>query len=92
MIAQILPNCIFVSMNYKIKSFGIAREILGGKEVWLEVSGNTVASLRQHLSQNYPKLDDLRSLFIAVNQKYADDRSELKESDEIALIPPVSGG
>jgi molybdopterin converting factor subunit 1 len=79
-------------MNYKIKSFGIARDILGGKEVTLAVPGNTVASLRLHLTQKYPKLEDLRSLFIAVNQKYADDHLELLESDEIALIPPVSGG
>jgi molybdopterin converting factor small subunit len=31
-------------------------------------------------------------LFIAVNQNYAADDAALKETDEIVLIPPVSGG
>jgi sulfur-carrier protein len=79
-------------MNYKIRTFGVARDILGGKEVMIALPGDTVADLRKYLSGNYPKLDDLRSLFIAVNQKYADDHAKLNETDEIALIPPVSGG
>jgi molybdopterin synthase sulfur carrier subunit len=41
---------------------------------------------------NYPALEKLRSLFIAVNQQYAEDNQSINETDEIALIPPVSGG
>jgi molybdopterin synthase sulfur carrier subunit len=40
----------------------------------------------------YPNLKGLKSLLIAVNNEYAEDSVELLESDEIALIPPVSGG
>ncbi len=79
-------------MKYKIKTFGIARDILGAKEVGLEVNGNQVADLRKHLSVHYPALNDLNSLLIAVNLSYAGDDTQLKESDEIVLIPPVSGG
>ena len=79
-------------MNYRIKAFGIAHDILGAKEVNLDVAGNQVLSLRKHLSENYPALKGLNSLFIAVNQSYAADETELKETDEIVLIPPVSGG
>ena len=79
-------------MKCRIKTFGIARDILGGKEVVLEIKGNTVADLRIDLSKRYPKLESLNSLFIAVNQNYAEGETELKETDEIALIPPVSGG
>jgi molybdopterin converting factor subunit 1 len=79
-------------MKYRIRTFGIASEILGGKVVTLDINGHTVAELRQHLSRNYPALEGLKSLFIAVNQHYADDKTELKETDEIAIIPPVSGG
>ena len=78
--------------QYTIKTFGIARDILGGREVTIEIDGQSVADLRKHLISNYPQLKELRSLFIAVNQNYADDTQGLSESDEIALIPPVSGG
>lgn len=79
-------------MKLRIKTFGIARDIMGGKEVEVEISGNTVSLLRSSLIQKYPELENLRSLFIAVNQNYSEDTTELIESDEIALIPPVSGG
>ena len=78
--------------KYKIKAFGITKDILGGKETVVEVSGNTVSELKQELYTRYPKLTGLRSLYIAVNNDYADDTQQLKTDDEIALIPPVSGG
>jgi molybdopterin converting factor small subunit len=49
--------------------------------------------LRRALAERYPALAPLleRSA-IAVNHDFADDSSILRESDEIAVIPPVSGG
>jgi molybdopterin converting factor subunit 1 len=79
-------------MNYKIKTFGIARDILGGREMEVTLAGRTVGELRAFLIENHPELKDLRSLFIAVNNAYAPDAQYLEETDEIALIPPVSGG
>jgi sulfur-carrier protein len=79
-------------MKVKVKTFGISRDILGGREVKVDIHGNTVADLRKSLSAQFPALDKLNSLFIAVNQNYAEDSTHLNESDEIALIPPVSGG
>jgi len=76
----------------KIKTFGVARDMMGGKEVVVKVAGSDVASLRRALMTNYPALEKLRSLFIAVNQQYAEDNQSINETDEIALIPPVSGG
>ena len=78
--------------RYRVKAFGIAREILGGKETAVDMDGQTVASLRRQLLEKYPDLAGLRSLLIAVNNTYADDHQILSESDEIAVIPPVSGG
>jgi molybdopterin synthase sulfur carrier subunit len=78
--------------TYKVIAFGITKDILGGKETVVEVDGSTVAALRRSLSKKYPQLEGLRSLFIAVNQAYAEDEDALRETDEIALIPPVSGG
>lgn len=80
-------------MKCTIKAFGITKDILGKRELVLEVdSGSTVADLRHRLQGSYPALVGLKSLFIAVNNSYADDAKPLQESDEIALIPPVSGG
>lgn len=78
--------------RYTIKAFGITKEILGGKEMVVEVNGTTVAELRHYLNEKYPQLIGLRSLFIAVNNSYAQEDTNLNETDEIALIPPVSGG
>jgi molybdopterin converting factor subunit 1 len=79
-------------MKYKVKAFGVTKDILGGKEMVVEVAGQTVADLRKQLLTDYPKLEGLRSLMIAVNNTYADQTDMLQENDEIALIPPVSGG
>ncbi|MGC1242188.1 MAG: MoaD/ThiS family protein [Chryseosolibacter sp.] len=48
--------------------------------------------MRSALKQRYPSLLDIRSLMIAVNNAYAEDDLSIADSDEIALIPPVSGG
>lgn len=79
-------------MKYRIKTFGVTREIIGDREKVIETNGQTVAELRKTLHQQYPELTGLRSLLIAVNNEYAEDTTELQESDEIGLIPPVSGG
>ncbi len=79
-------------MNVKIKAFGITKDIVGAREIDFETSGQTVAAMRQALNNKYPALLNLNSLLIAVNNSYADDILILKETDEIALIPPVSGG
>ena len=78
--------------KFVIKTFGITRDIVGSREAVVEVEGNDVASLRKVLKTRYPSLAGLRSLMIAVNNSYAEDDLSIGESDEIALIPPVSGG
>jgi sulfur-carrier protein len=76
----------------KVKAFGVTKDILGGKENVIEMEGTTVADLKTLLKQQYPQLNGLRSLFVAVNHQYVEDTHILSERDEIALIPPVSGG
>jgi molybdopterin synthase sulfur carrier subunit len=78
--------------KYTIKAFGVTKDILGGREVAFEMEGKTVGELRTELSGRYPKLIGLKSLYIAVNNNYAEESKPLAETDEIALIPPVSGG
>ena len=80
-------------MKYKINLFGITRDIVGGNitEIEMGESANVQAILGK-LKTNYPKLKDIKSLLVAVNSEYADSDLVLSEKDEIALIPPVSGG
>ncbi|MDO7908481.1 molybdopterin converting factor subunit 1 [Paenibacillus sp. JX-17] len=53
----------------------------------------TAGSLKTKLAEQYPDAASLiRTSFVAVNQEYTPDAAPLKEDDEIALIPPVSGG
>ncbi|MCA6380262.1 MAG: MoaD/ThiS family protein [Cytophagales bacterium] len=79
-------------MNIKVKAFGICKDILGAREVALEFDGELVEDLRKELACKFPDVEKLNSLLIAVNEAYAEDDLVLKESDTVALIPPVSGG
>ena len=80
-------------MKYQIKAFGVVKDIVGGKEITLENSSSVaVGDLLRELKARYPKLTALNSLFVAVNREYAEQSKMLSENDEIALIPPVSGG
>lgn len=78
--------------KYIVKAFGITKDILGAREMEVDFDGETVAQLRHVLIDRYPSLQRIRSLMIAVNNAYAEDGLSIGESDEIALIPPVSGG
>ncbi len=80
-------------MILKILTFGIARDIVGGSSINFEAKeGINVAELKQQLLDHYPTFGNLSSLLIAVNEEYGDDTTTLFEHDDIALIPPVSGG
>jgi len=81
------------SMKYNVKAFGVVKDIVGGKLVVVESAKPlTVSELLQRLEALYPTITSLRSLLVAVNREYADGERSITPSDEIALIPPVSGG
>jgi molybdopterin synthase sulfur carrier subunit len=48
--------------------------------------------LKDWLYQQYPGLEKLSSMAVAVNHTYAMDTTPLESTTEVALIPPVSGG
>lgn len=80
-------------MKLTIALFGITKEIIGKQSLNYELTeGNNIAILLASLHKDYPKLQDLKSLLVAVNSEYAENEQVLNENDEIALIPPVSGG
>ncbi|RFZ94097.1 MoaD/ThiS family protein [Mucilaginibacter conchicola] len=80
-------------MKVTVLAFGIAKDIFGASSVEVEIPGDTTAArLKAVLEQNYPRLSKLASYMLAVNNEYAGDDMHIKTGDEIALIPPVSGG
>lgn len=73
--------------------FGIARDLTGHSSVSLPLTGgSSVGDLLGELHQRYPALTGIRSLLVAVNGEYAETGHVLSHEDEIAIIPPVSGG
>ena len=80
-------------MNIKILAFGIAKDIFGSTSVNLELANDaTVYNLKYLLEQQYPRLKQLASYMVAVNNEYATADLVIEANDEIAIIPPVSGG
>ncbi len=79
----------------EILFFGIAKDIVGKSKIQISPQDGvpgSVLELKRILSNSYPEFGKLSSLAVAVNSEYAADRALLKDSDEIAIIPPVSGG
>lgn len=78
----------------EILLFGITRDIAGKAKLTIPAGENlqTVGDLKVWLGQQYPAMQQLSSLAVAVDSEYADDSLPISSNSEIALIPPVSGG
>ncbi|HCX33688.1 MAG TPA: molybdopterin converting factor subunit 1 [Rhodocyclaceae bacterium] len=84
-------------MAIRILYFAALREALGRPEESMELpeSVGTVEALRLHLcgrSGAWEVLGRTRNLRMAINQEMAQPASPLKDGDEVAFFPPVTGG
>jgi MoaE-MoaD fusion protein len=83
-------------IRVRVLFFGAARDVAGHAEVDLRIHAPaTSASAFEEIMASYPELRRFgRSLLFAVNQEYArgDADREVREGDELAVFPPVSGG
>jgi molybdopterin synthase catalytic subunit len=81
-------------MQVRVLFFGMLKDLTGQTSATLDLlEGSTLADLRDHYEKTTPELKRLAgSLAMSVNQEYALPDVELKAGDEIALLPPVSGG
>lgn len=81
-------------MKINIQLFAMARDLAGAGAIEIELPEEaTVATLRQAIAAKCPPLADLVSrAAIAVNAEYAVDEQAVSSSDDVAIIPPVSGG
>ncbi len=80
-------------MNLKLVAYGIAKDILGGSEMELEIATEqNIGALKEHLVDKFPAFQKLTRFSMAVNEEYQEEDFILSEGDEVVIIPPVSGG
>lgn len=81
-------------MRVTVRYFAIVRELLGRTVEERELpAGTTAGHLLDELAREHPAIERLRrSTMLMVNYRYVPPEHVLEEGDEVALIPPVSGG
>ena len=81
-------------MRVQVLFFGILKDIVGRALDAIELpDGASVRDVLARYESQFPKLkESLPSLAVAVNQQYAGSDTKLRADDEVALLPPVSGG
>jgi molybdopterin converting factor subunit 1 len=77
-----------------VRFFALYREVVGKEQMEMEVGeGTTPTQIWDELCQDFPKLTQQSDTWkVAVNSEYADRYVILREGDEVAFIPPLSGG
>lgn len=81
-------------MQVRILFFGVLKEFAGRESDSLSLPDeSTLADVLSHYKKNMPQLRSFAaSIAMSINQEYARPEAKLKSGDEIALLPPVSGG
>ena len=81
-------------MQVQVLYLGMLRDIAGREREVAELpDGANLRALIAQLQEKLPKLGDFRSaIAVAINCEYANGEAELHDGDEVALLPPVSGG
>ena len=82
------------TLHVTVRLFASYREKVGQTQVELELPrGASVGDVAKAMLRSYPQLPRMAAnLVVAVNQEYQEHDYVLNEGDEVALIPPVSGG
>jgi MoaE-MoaD fusion protein len=82
-------------MQIHVLFFATIRILIGQKRLTLELddSANTIEHVRQELMNRYPAVtDNIKIALIAINEEFAFNNDSIKDGDEVAFFPPVSGG
>ncbi|MCK5559959.1 MAG: molybdopterin converting factor subunit 1 [Thermoplasmata archaeon] len=81
-------------MKVKVLYFASIRETAGISEETIELQTRAqLSTLKEHLTYLHPSLKDhWESTILSVNKKYKNSDIELKDGDEVAILPPISGG
>jgi molybdopterin synthase catalytic subunit/molybdopterin converting factor small subunit len=89
-----MTACSDPSMQLRILFFGVLKEMAGRTSDTLELPGEaTLHDVFNHYEEQIPRLRTLsKSIAISINREFATLDSKLMDGDEIAFLPPVSGG
>lgn len=79
-------------MTITVQAFAGAREILGRRRDVDLPSPATVGDLWRLLCEAHPQLAEFKLRGLALNREYVELDAPLADGDEVAIIPPVSGG
>ena len=81
-------------MRIKVRLFARLRELVGAGELERDVPADaTVRTVWEGLTREYPQIAEYAdSMSCAVNIDYARMNTTVSEGDEVAFLPPVSGG
>jgi len=81
-------------MRVQVLFFGVLKDLVGRASESLELEDDaTVADVLEHYQSRIPKIREmLPSLALSLNQHYSGPGAVLGNGDEVALLPPVSGG
>jgi molybdopterin converting factor subunit 1 len=81
-------------MRVKVLFFGVLKDLVGKAEESLDLpAGTTLETLFSRYSERYETLNTKRpSILFARNQEFAKPETILNDNDEVAFLPPVSGG
>lgn len=81
-------------MKVRVRLFAGLTDLVGARTVEVDLhNGATVGDLREALARQYPQVAPfMATLVCAVNEEYVPSDRRVSEGDEVALIPPVSGG
>ena len=82
------------SVPIRVLFFGAIRDVVGAREDSLEMPpGSNLGSVFEHYAVRFPKLRDLAaSTVLALNQQFSNPAAPVADGDEVAFLPPVSGG
>lgn len=83
-----------LAMQVHVLYLGMLRDLAGREREVVQLSeGARLSDLYAELQQSIPKLQGFRNaIALAINYEYSDGAAVLHDNDEVALIPPVSGG
>ncbi len=77
-----------------VRLFAGLHDLVGKRDLVLDMpAGATVGQLRDRLGIEYPAVQAMLSTLVcAVDEEYVPSDHVLREGDDVALIPPISGG